>query len=216
MGTSYTPEGYGAIRGGCQQSAAAVVPILHDLVAPTRVVDVGGGEGWWAAQFAILGCEATVVDDSSPEHAKIRGVRFERSDLSADPAVIPEADLALCLEVAEHLPETSARSLIGALCGSAPVIAFSAAIPGQGGYMHVNEQWPEYWADLFYANGYVMSECLRDEFWDDPAVEPWYRQNLLLASSAQWFDDHGIEFTRYPRAVVHPAIFTDMREMLSR
>ena len=25
MATSYTPEGYGAIRGGCQQSAAAVV-----------------------------------------------------------------------------------------------------------------------------------------------------------------------------------------------
>ena len=133
MATSYTPEGYGAIRGGCQQSAAAVVPILHDLVAPTRIVDVGGGEGWWAAQFAILGCEATVVDDSSPEHAKIRGVRFERSDLSADPAVIPEADLALCLEVAEHLSALAAEPLVDLLCGLGDLVVFSAAQHEWGG-----------------------------------------------------------------------------------
>ena len=42
-------------------------------------------------------------------------------------------DLAICVEYAEHLPEARAASFIGDLTKLAPAIAFSAAIPGQGG-----------------------------------------------------------------------------------
>lgn len=48
-------------------------------------------------------------------------------------------DLVLCLEVAEHLPASAADTLVRSLTGLGNVIAFSAAIPFQGGANHVNE-----------------------------------------------------------------------------
>jgi hypothetical protein len=60
------------------------------------------------------------------------------------------------------------------------VVVFSAAAPGQGGNGHTNEQWPEYWSELFARRGYEAVDCLREVFWNDGAVEWWYSQNLLL------------------------------------
>ena len=51
-------------------------------------------------------------------------------------------ELAVCLEVAEHLNESSADNLILQLTNLANRVLFSAAIPGQGGLHHVNEQPP--------------------------------------------------------------------------
>jgi hypothetical protein len=61
-----------------------------------------------------------------------------------------------------------------------PVVLFSAAIPGQGGLGHLNEQWPRYWVDLFRAKSYVAIDCLRHRIWDDDGVDWWYAQNLLF------------------------------------
>jgi 2-polyprenyl-3-methyl-5-hydroxy-6-metoxy-1,4-benzoquinol methylase len=49
-------------------------------------------------------------------------------------------DLVICLEVAEHLSPESGRYLVRALSQAAPLVFFSAAVPGQGGSYHVNEQ----------------------------------------------------------------------------
>jgi hypothetical protein len=89
-------------------------------------------------------------------------------------------DLAICLEVAEHLPKQSAPGFIQSLARLAPVILFSAALPLQGGTHHVNEQWPAYWQDLFEKHGYRMLDLIRKEIWSKPEVQFWYRQNILL------------------------------------
>ncbi|WP_449394980.1 hypothetical protein [Devosia riboflavina] len=62
----------------------------------------------------------------------------------------------------------------------APAVLFSAAIPGQGGVGHLNEQWQSYWADHFAAHGYKPYDVLRDKIWTDEAVPAWYRQNAIL------------------------------------
>jgi hypothetical protein len=58
-------------------------------------------------------------------------------------------DLAICLEVAEHLPPEAAEGFIDSLTRLAPVVLFSAAITFQVGNQHLNGQWPDYWATLF-------------------------------------------------------------------
>jgi hypothetical protein len=55
----------------------------------------------------------------------------------------------MSLECAEHLPAHRAAPLVEWLTKSAPIVVFSAAIPGQGGKGHINEQPPDYWNDLF-------------------------------------------------------------------
>jgi hypothetical protein len=59
-------------------------------------------------------------------------------------------------------------------------VLFSAAIPFQGGTGHVNEQWPNYWADLFRNHDYVAIDCIRRRIWDNESVEWWYAQNCLI------------------------------------
>lgn len=199
---------YETIRAGTQRSAGVVVPILLDLFGPESVLDVGCGEGWWAREFAQRGCSVTAVDEYVREQHESHGVRFEPADLRTTFHSPREFDLSICLEVAEHLPESSARGLISSLCESAPLVVFSAAVPGQGGHGHVNEQWPPYWEELFERNGYSVSEALRWMLWEDPRIDSWYRQNMLVAARDpdRWpaiFRNSGSV-----RRVVHPELHT--------
>ena len=89
-------------------------------------------------------------------------------------------DLALSLEVAEHLPPECGSEFVQTLTDLSSVILFSAAIPFQGGTDHLNEQWPEYWADRFDARGYVPIDCIRRRIWRNEDVEWWYAQNLMF------------------------------------
>jgi hypothetical protein len=94
-------------------------------------------------------------------------------------------DLAVCLEVAEHLPESSAADLVRALTAFAPVVLFSAAVPGQGGVGHINEQWPAYWKGLFEQHGFYRRDPIRPRIWTNERVHWWYRQNIFLFASRQ-------------------------------
>ena len=86
----------------------------------------------------------------------------------------------LCLETAEHIGFEHAAEVVSNCARHADVILFSAAIPGQGGLHHVNEQLPEYWQHLFDEIGYEVVDYLRPLIWNDARVPKWYRQNMLL------------------------------------
>jgi hypothetical protein len=78
------------------------------------------------------------------------------------------------------LPTECAETFVDSLINLGDVILFSAAIPHQGGTNHVNEQWPDYWANLFKQKEYIAIDCVRDQIWQNGAVEWWYAQNILL------------------------------------
>lgn len=195
---------YDTIRAGVQESARVVVPMFIDKVrtvdtgSPRRVIDVGCGEGWWANEFAHYDAEVIGVDGSYVDSSPL-GNRFIPHDLRTPlPAHLSgRFDLAVCLEVAEHLPASRAWTFVTELCSLAPVILWSAAIPGQGGHGHVNEQWPAYWIELFDRHGYQASGALRWEIFDNPSVENWYAQNLLL-------------FVRDPERHLHLSCWQDL------
>lgn len=88
-------------------------------------------------------------------------------------------DLVLSLEVAEHLPVSSAETFVDTLTGLGQRVFFSAAVPEQGGYRHVNEQWQDWWAEKFRVRGFRAVDCLRDHLWKDPEVPYYYAQNLI-------------------------------------
>ena len=89
-------------------------------------------------------------------------------------------ELAVSLEVAEHLPAESAEGFVASLVRRVPVVMFSAAIPGQGGVDHVNEQWPDYWARLFAKHEFVPVDYVRPRIWNSDDVAHWYAQNTLV------------------------------------
>jgi len=105
---------------------------------------------------------------------------FRKEDISKPFSVGRKADLAICLEVGEHLADAAAAGLVKSLTDTAPVVLFSAAIPDQPGTGHINCQWPEYWAALFKRYGYISIDCIRRKVWTDPRVEYWYAQNIFI------------------------------------
>src|SRR5256885_15969550 len=89
-------------------------------------------------------------------------------------------DLVQSLEVAEHLPAVKAESFVDTLIAHGSLVLFSAALPGQGGENHVNEQPLDYWRDIFRSRGYLPVDYLRPLITGDPAIQSWYRYNILL------------------------------------
>lgn len=196
MSDNYTNSFYDLIRPGTQRSADIIVPVIYDLVKPESVIDVGGGEGHWAYKFKELGCYATNIDGAYVENSPMRD-NFLSIDISKPFTVDDIADLVICLEVAEHLSEKRAAGFVADLVKLGPTILFSAAIPGQSGVYHINCQWPSYWQELFNSHGYHMSGNIRDRFWDDERIEPWFRQNLMIVTREpekypQQFPDTGV------------------------
>ena len=89
-------------------------------------------------------------------------------------------DLAVSLEVAEHLSAKRAPTFIHDLTSLSDVVFFSAAVPLQGGTNHINEQWQSYWAKFFADENYVCLDCIRPQIWGENEIKVEYKQNILL------------------------------------
>ena len=98
-------------------------------------------------------------------------------------------DLAFCLEVAEHLQENKADNFVSNRCKLSDLILFSTAIPGQTGENHYNEQYPDYWSELFKKRNYFLIDYFRKKFWNDANVDWWYKQNMFLVVHESRLED---------------------------
>jgi SAM-dependent methyltransferase len=208
----YTEGFFASLDEGGHGSAAAVLPWLLELLAPRSIVDVGCGTGTWLRVARENGIDDVLGLDGPwvrPGDLEIPPERFLAADLTAPPDLDRIFDLVLSLEVAEHLPPAKAEDFVDRLTALGPVVVFSAAIPAQGGIGHTNEQWPEYWSELFARRGYEAVDCLREAFWSHDAVEWWYSQNLLLFARPAALDavpglrEHPSR-GQVPRSLVHP------------
>jgi hypothetical protein len=170
-------------RAGEAASAAAALPQILELAPATSLVHVGFRSGEWLAEARRLGVANVHGVDGpwAPPHDLVA----ERDaitivDTRSSFSLGRTFDLAICVEYAEHLPDSRAASLVADLTKLAPVVAFSAAIPGQGGAGHVNEQWPAYWQQHFAAAGFRMVDAVRRTLWTAPGGPAYLAQNLFL------------------------------------
>lgn len=212
----YTDAFYAELDNTALPSGRRIVPLLLDLVPAKSAVDVGCGNGAWLAVLKEHGVADLLGLDGAHmnrRHLRIAEREFCTTRLDQPLSVARRFDLALCLEVAEHLPPERAPGLVRELCALAPVVLFSAAVPGQGGVGHRNEQWPDYWCRLFEAEGFEALDVIRLRVWDDPAVTWWYAQNLLLFANERALSENPkLAKARAcaparPLSLVHPTLF---------
>lgn len=221
--TQYNKKFYDIQQSLSLQSAKAVLPFVLGMVFQNncddkKIIDFGCGVGTWlkAAKEEgvphVKGIDGGAIDDSI---LLIRKDEFMSADLTADIQLDTRYDMAFSLEVAEHIPEAKADQYINNLCKAADIILFSAAIPGQGGTGHINEQPLSYWVTKFEARGYRLQDCIRRQFWNDERVGTVYRQNAVLFTKGFANDFAGPDG---PLIIdyVHPQLYNVMVERNSR
>lgn len=179
----YDENFYNEQKDASYKSAEAIVPLLVEVFSPESVIDIGCGVGGWLHVFQkngvtdICGYDANelAADKYFIDKRQIR----TNSDLSNSNFRIDEkSDLLICLEVAEHLPAEVADKFIQNLANASPIVVFSAALPGQTGVNHINEQPPWYWREKFNKIGYTEIDFIRPQIIQNNDICWWYRQNI--------------------------------------
>jgi SAM-dependent methyltransferase len=148
-----------------------------------KILDVGCGPGIYVTALREAGLQADGVDlDPRCPYDKKDIFSEEFLELYQD-----KYDMAISLEVGEHLPEDKADEFVKRLTLVAPVILFLAAFPGQGGYGHINCQPKSYWIEKFARLNYVVDEISTDN------IVEYMRSGYHLG----WFAINAIVFKRY-------------------
>lgn len=204
-------------------SARRILGLVWPHVQPQSVLDVGCGVGTWLNISRELGAkkiQGLEGSDLKPDQLKIAANEFLRANLINPPMLDTKYDLAVNLEVAEHLPKDCSNNFVKYLTTNASVVLFSAAPPAQGGEGHINEQWPQYWIELFRSNGFEVVDVIRSIIWNDDKVLTWYKQNTLLfaqKSQAEELKKKIISANSgasdwYGNAVIHPDMWHSSRK----
>lgn len=224
-GEYYTKSFFEEIRNGSTRSAEVIVPLVLQLLPVRSVLDVGCGDGSWLRVFRKLGVDDIFGIDGdyvTRDILQIPQDRLRAVDLTKPFSLGRVFDLAISLEVAEHLPAGCASTFVESLTRQAPLVLFSAAIPLQGGNHHINEQWPDKWAKLFREHGYLPVDCIRKRVWQNHSVEWWYAQNTLLFVREDFLESNAalraeFESTNLSQlALVHPRQYLHLHSLYSK
>jgi len=194
------------------ESHEKLLSIIWRHLAPNSVVDFGCGLGLFLKTAKRMGaCRVLGLDIPEVEigsrHIQLN--EFLAADFR-EPIQLPSRfDLAISLEVAEHLPLESASTVVESLCRASDLVLFGAAIPYQGGMGHINENWLEFWYQLFKDRGYVAFDLFRPTLWADASVTYYYKQNSILYATAA-SKDRLVANGLQPADTIHSYIHPDM------
>jgi hypothetical protein len=179
----YNDTFFDDINQSVHSSARALIAALFPMLRLQSVIDLGGGRGVWLAEWqqagttGVLGVDGDYVDQTQ---LAVDKNPFMAADLTNPVKTGRRFDLAQSLEVGEHLPLSAAETLVDSLTTASDRVLFSAAVKGQGGEFHVNEQPLAFWQELFEARGYHAYDCIRPHLKNDKTLAPWYRYNSIL------------------------------------
>lgn len=131
-----------------------------DFCTPKKVLDLGCGLGYFVKYFRDKGIDAWGVEASD------LGVSFQapgyqiQQDISRSFDLKEKYDLAVCLEVVEHIPREFENIVFDNIVRHmSRYLLFSGATPGQQGTGHVNERQESYWFSHLVRRGLILRHC---------------------------------------------------------
>ncbi|MEQ8758109.1 MAG: methyltransferase domain-containing protein [Coleofasciculus sp. G1-WW12-02] len=183
LAKKYNSNFFAAQKEGSYRSAKEYLAYFFSFYQPNSIVDFGCGTGTWLTAAHELGVKDLVgIDGGWIQDKKINeeNICYKMINLEKPIKLDRKFDLAISLEVAEHLSEIRAKSFVSDICSAADLVIFGAAIKCQDGVNHINEQWQSYWVNIFREQNYECIDFFRGKFWNDKNVNKDYVQNTFL------------------------------------
>jgi glycosyltransferase involved in cell wall biosynthesis/predicted O-methyltransferase YrrM len=169
----------------------AIAKVIHENLTFDSVLDVGCGPGLILNHLHSHGYTALGIEGSSAAIQKAPNTiasQIMQADLTTWQAPGPATDLVICSEVAEHLDAEHADKLVETITTLAKDVVFlTAAIPGQGGHDHVNEQPNSYWIKKMRMRGF------RFNAWKTDTVRAALSRSV---KTLHWFSNNAMIFER--------------------
>ena len=178
------------VEGPAVSSAPDISKSITSDLQPKTVADVGCGTGALLQALRDNGCQVFGLEysEAALEYCRARGVDVQKFDIENESLTDDRTfDVAVSMEVGEHLPEKSADRYVEILAKLSDTIVFSAAQPGppeRHAHDHVNEQPKPYWLSKFRAFDFeydeIMSNQWRKQWQTGGAVAYWYHENVMI------------------------------------
>lgn len=149
-----------------------------------QVIEFGCGTGRLLYPYFEDGASVKGIDQSryAIQESELPKDCLEQHDLREYYKTDQKYDLALCIELLEHLPESAADTIVATISDAADLAVVTAASPDQGGTHHVNEQPKKYWINKFESQGLEFKPELTEEIQSRfrPTDLTWIPENLLV------------------------------------
>ncbi len=140
------------------RSAKIVTEVLYNMFRPARLADLGCGCGIYSHILSARGVLTLAIDGVRPPPEHSFPVEILLCDLTEPfKNTWGKFDMALCLEVAEHIPEGFSDVFLKNIMAFSDRLVMSAAPPGQGGHHHVNERPRRYWVQKLARLGFAYN-----------------------------------------------------------
>ena len=166
---------------------APIADAIIKSYQPKTVIEFGCGSGQLSKALAAQGVSIVALDGyATPDFAGFPSIQFYKADLN-NPASVKKFlkdlnqsfDLAISMEVAEHLQPEVSEDLIKMMTSVAGAVVFSAAVPEQDGDGHINCQTRSFWHKLFQDNQFQLKDTIRKQIRENPKVGKWYALNTV-------------------------------------
>ncbi len=187
----YDQEFFNSNKDEGLKMASWFIPALKKVTGFNSIIDIGCGTGHYLRYCLDNGITDVFGLEGSP-HA-FESLLVDKNivvmhDLRKPYTFSRKWDIAISIEVAEHVDKLYTNNYIKILTDSSNIVILTAAQPGQGGTAHVNEQTPEWWKEKFGKFGFTLDEeatnHLKNEIRNAKAnggyVTDWFEPNILI------------------------------------
>ncbi len=168
-----------------KDTPSVLAELIQSRYSPKSVVDFGCGCGMYLYELESRGIEIFGIDGSpaAKRNLIISRDQFRLADVTSDIILPKRYDIAMCLEVAEHIPTSASPTLVKNVTQYSDLVVFSSAHKGQGGHDHINEQDPRFWIDLFNQRDFEFlvedTQKIKDELSKAKAIF-WLVDNIAI------------------------------------
>ncbi len=187
----YDDEFFGVNQEEGLKFAEWFIPLLRRTFQLNSLIDVGCGTGHYLHACRQSGISDVFGMEGSPfafKHLLVPDHLVVRHDLRKPFQFDRRWDLALSLEVAEHIDDVDTDNYVRILCNASDVVVITAAPLGQGGTRHVNEHSRSWWTEKFSGAGYRYDAAATDKMIlgireakaQQKFVASWFEPNIMV------------------------------------